>query len=207
MGFEAHYFSIQIPWKLVEPINNNQILQVIHVRLGHTNHWIVMSTVGCGGSEVDLYDSLQCSPSVETQTIIAKYLRSQSTSIKINVINVATQKGNTDCGLYAVAMMTSIAYKEDPVNVVYSQADLRIHLKQCFEKGYLETFPVSKKRRLNKRISKEIICYIYCTCRLPEPEDGSEMIQCDRCHEWYHVKCLNCDLKLTSDDWFCTKCS
>ena len=73
----------------VEPINNSQ---VIHVRLGHTNHWIVMSTVGCGESEVDLYDSLQCSPSVETQTVIAKYIRSQSKSVKIKVINVAIRK-------------------------------------------------------------------------------------------------------------------
>ena len=190
----------------VEPINNSQILQVIHVRLGHTDHWIVMSTVGCGESEVDLYDSLQCSPSVETQTVIAKYIRSQSKSVKIKVINVATQKGNTDCGLYAVAMMTSIAYKEDPVNVVYSQADLRIHLQQCFEKGFLEKFPISKKRRLNRRITKEVVCDIYCTCRLPEPDDGSEMIQCDRCNEWYHVKCVDLDLKLTDDDWFCAKC-
>ena len=74
-------------------------------------------------------------------------------------------------------MMTSIAYK-DPVNIIYSQANLRIHLQQCFEKGFLEKFPVSKKRQLNKRISKEINCDIYCTCRLPEPEDGSDMIQC-----------------------------
>ena len=190
----------------VEPINNFQILQVIHVRLGYTDHWIVMSTVGCGESEVDLYDSLQCSPSVETQIVIAKYIRSQSKSVKIKVINVATQKGNTDCGLYAVAMMTSIAYKEDPVNVVYSQADLRIHLQQCFEKGFLEKFPISKKRRLNRRITKEVVCDIYCTCRLPEPDDGSEMIQCDRCNEWYHVKCVDLDLKLTDDDWFCAKC-
>ena len=123
-----------------------------------------MSTVGCGESEVDLYDSLQCSPSAETQTVIAKYIRSQSESVKIKVINVATQKGKTDYGLYAVAMMTSIAYKEDPVNVVYSQANLRIHLQQCFEKGFLEKFPISKKRRLNRRITKEVVCDIYCTC-------------------------------------------
>ena len=102
-----------------------------------------MSTVGCGESEVDLYDSLQCSPSAETQTVIAKYIRSQSKSVKIKVINVATQKGKTEYGLYAVAMMTCIAYKEDPVNVVYSQANLRIHLQQCFEKGFLEKFPIS----------------------------------------------------------------
>ena len=59
-------------------------------------------------------------------------------SVKIKVINVATQKGNTDCGLYAVAMMTSIAYKEAPVNVIYSQAD-RIYLQQCFDKRFFQS--------------------------------------------------------------------
>ena len=43
-------------------------------------------------------------------------------------------------------------YKEDPVNIVYSQADHWIHLQQCFEKGILA---VSKKRQPNKS-SKEI---------------------------------------------------
>ena len=72
-----------------------------------------------------------------------------------------------------------------------------------FEKGFLEKFPISKKRRLNRRITKEVVCDIYCTCRLPEPDDGSEMILRDRCNEWYHVKCVYFDLKLTDDDWFC----
>ena len=64
----------------LEPINDSHLLQVIHVKLGHTNHWIVVSTVGCGESEVDLYDSLQCSPSVETQTVIAKYMSGHNPS-------------------------------------------------------------------------------------------------------------------------------
>ena len=67
-------------------------------------------------------------------------------------------------GVYAIAMMTSIAYKEDPVHVVYNQQDLRLHLKQCFEKGILTKFPISEKRRLNKRMSKEKTCLVYCTC-------------------------------------------
>ena len=166
-----------------------------------------MSTIGCGEGEVNLYDSLQCLPSVETQTVIAKYIRSQSKSVKIKVVNVARQEGNTDCGLYAVAMMTSIAYKEDPVTVVYSQADLRIHLQQCFEQGFLEKFPIAKKRRIiiSRRITKEVVCNIYCTCQLPEPDDGSKMIQCDGCNEWHHAKCVDFDWKC-NDDWFCAKC-
>ena len=97
-------------------------------------------------NEVELYDSLQLSPTLQTQIVITKYLRSQSSSIKMKVVNVAVQKGSTDCGLYAIAMMTSIAYKEDPTHVVYNQQDLRLHLKQCFDKGILTKFPVSQKR-------------------------------------------------------------
>jgi len=33
-------------------------------------------------------------------------------------------------------MMTSIANNEDPANVVYDQTALRIHLMECFEKGF-----------------------------------------------------------------------
>ena len=74
------------------------------------------------------------------------------------------QKGSTDCGLYAIAMMTSIAYKEDSIHVVYNRQDLQLHLKQCFDKSILTKFPVSQKRQFNKQISKEITCLIYSTC-------------------------------------------
>ena len=89
---------------------NSDNLQILHVKLGQTDHWVLLSTVGCPEG-VDLYDSLQHKPSADTQTVIARYLRSPSSSFKIKLINVALQKGSTDCGLYAIAMMTSIAFK------------------------------------------------------------------------------------------------
>ena len=132
---------------LLQPINNGQVLQVIDVILGHTNHWIVMSAVGCGDSEVDLYDSLQYSPSVETQTVIAKYFRSQSKSVEIKVINVAIHWKAT----VIVSCMPLLWWlKKDSVNVVYSQADLRIHQWQCFEKGFLKKFQISKKTQIKE---------------------------------------------------------
>jgi len=34
----------------------------------------------------------------------------------------------------------------------------------------------------NKKLyPDEEVCLIYCMCRLPEPEDGSKMVQCDGC--------------------------
>ena len=134
-------------------------LQIVHVKLGRTDHWVVISTIGCANGEVDLYDSLQQRPSWETQQVIARYLKSPSKSIKIKLVNVATQKGSTDCGLYAIAMMTSLANKEEPLNIVYDQTALRIHLKESFEKGILSTFPTIKKRRVTNRLTMVESCF------------------------------------------------
>ena len=111
-----------------------------------TDHWIALSTVGCADGEIEICNSLQLSPALHTQTVIVQYLKSKLHSIKIKVVNVATQKGSSDCGLYAIAKMTSIANNDDPVNLVYNQQELRIHLQQCFENGVIEKFPISKAR-------------------------------------------------------------
>ena len=79
-----------------------------------------------------------------------------------------------------------------PAYVIYDQQELlRTHLKDSFDQGFINTFPVSKKRRKSKRIAMEDVYPIYCSCRLPEPEDGSHiMVQCDNCSEWYQKRCL-----------------
>ena len=99
----------------------------------------------CEKDEVVLYDSLQMKPNLYTQTIISKYLRTQSRSFVIKLANVAGQKGSTECSLYAIAMMTSLAFNENPTDIAYSQQDMRVHLEQCFSKGILERFPIEKR--------------------------------------------------------------
>ena len=130
----------------LQPFVNQQNIQIIHVKFGRTYHWIVVSTFGCTEDHVEVYDSLQMKPTLYIQTVIARYLKSQSHAFKIKVANVATQKGSTDCSLYAIAMMTSITHNDNPVNLIYNQQDMRIHLYQCFKKGMLEKFPISKTR-------------------------------------------------------------
>ena len=171
--------------KSMKEFDGNNSLQIVHVPLGKLDHWVIISTRGCNNGEVELYDSLQQRPSVETQKVIARYLKCKLKSILIKVINVSLQKGSADCGLYAIAMMTSLANNEDPANVVYDQTALRIHLVECFENGCLSTFPILKKRRLNNRIAMEVTYSIYCYCRLPD--DGTKMIQYDGCTDWFHI--------------------
>ena len=47
---------------------------------------------------------------------------------------------------------------------------------------------------------------IYCTCR--SINDGTKMIQCDECKQWYHVNCIKLDTKFLQAKikWCCSKC-
>ena len=69
--------------KKLKPFDGDDNLQIMHVKLGRIDHWVVKSTIGCASNEVDLYDSLQQQPSLETQKVIARYWKSPSKSIKI----------------------------------------------------------------------------------------------------------------------------
>ena len=106
--------------------------------MGHTNHWVVISTIGC---EVEVYDSLQ-PPEValHTQIVIAKYLQCDMSSITLKSMNIAAQSSSTECGLYAVATITSLAHQQDPAMVVFDQSSMRMHLGECFEVRCLSNF-------------------------------------------------------------------
>ena len=106
-------------------------------------------------------------------------------------------------------MISIIAHKQGPEYVVYDRKELRLHLKECFDKGYIEPFPTSKKRRLKNCMLMEEVCLIYCVCRLPE----TRWIQDDAMRWLYGMvpsKVLNSlsvpleEMEL--DTWLCEKC-
>ena len=88
-------------------------------------------------------------------------------------MNVAKQLGETDCGLYTIAIMTCLAYGEDPTCLVFDKTMLRPHLVECFERKSLQPFPISKGRRVTQTIVTEQVCSVYCLCRLPWIHDDT----------------------------------
>ena len=54
-----------------------------------------------------------------------------------------TQQGGTDCGVFAIAMATSLGCGDDPARLTFQQENLREHLLKCLESGNLTVFPVA----------------------------------------------------------------
>lgn len=178
------------------------VLQIIHIG---SNHWAVISTIGCTEGTVKLYDSLYTSIGSETITIIASLFRFLTPSFTVKVMNVGRQVGFQDCGLYAISFVTSLAYEEDPTIIKYEQEEMRDHLLECFDKKELLPFPSKKRRKVLKSELKSETFKIFCSCRLPEK---GQMICCDSCNEWFHQSCIETSIdNLDDDDWFCAKCS
>ena len=51
------------------------------------------------------------------------------------------QDGGVDCGLFAIAFATELAYGNDPVQVSYVQSAMQDHLLLCLEQGEMKLFP------------------------------------------------------------------
>ena len=53
------------------------------------------------------------------------------------------QAGIKDCGIFAIAFVTSIVHGEDPCDVFYKQESIRKRLFDCFDKLIMTLFQSS----------------------------------------------------------------
>lgn len=158
------------------------------------NHWVAVTNMNCVANTVRIYDSLHLIPSLAIKQQIAAVCFSDKSEIHIQSMNVARQNGGNDCGLFAMACLTSVCMGQDPVNVVYQQILMRKHLLQCLVTKKITGFPLQSHRTIRKPISSSITLKLFCLCRQVFCR-GAKMIECTRCKEWYHQSCL----KMSSD--------
>ena len=62
-------------------------------------------------------------------------------ALSIKVAYSQKQRGSTDCGLFAIAFATAIAFGLSPSKVKLRQEMMRAHLVHRFDKKCLSTFP------------------------------------------------------------------
>ena len=107
------------------PLENSEtgLLQILHV---NNNHWAALSYIN---NNISYYDSSYSTLSPTTKQVIANLFHLQHNASKLNILlkDVSHQSGIVDCGLYAIAYITSIAYGNDPSALVFCQEMLRSH--------------------------------------------------------------------------------
>lgn len=114
------------------------VLQIVHCASRH--HWIVTTTIGGKENNVLVFDSIFGNVDEETKKVIFNLFQCSSAE-KLRVVNSQKQKGSKDCGLFAIAFATALAYGQNPSKLKYDQSSMRSHLVRCFHQGKLVPFP------------------------------------------------------------------
>ena len=168
-------------------ICKESVIQILNIQ---GNHWCTIA--GTSDSVVNIYDSLLTYLPEDAKMQIAGIMCSQKATIECKLHKVQNQQGTSDCGLFAIAFATDLAYGNEPASAKYDQAKLREHFLDCLSKNILTPFPKTPSRYKKPRMET---IKIFCKCRFPD--NGKErMIQCDTCSEWYHQSCENVDSNL-----------
>ena len=110
------------------------------------------------------------------------------------------QKGGSDCGVFAIAFAFHAAMGDNISGLQFDQLKMK-----CLRKQKFTPFPnLDKQGKIPKKVCIEKID-VYCTCLMPDTY--GDMVQCENCHKWFHIKCVglltlpNCD-----DKWSRSSC-
>ena len=85
-------------------------------------------------------------------------MQSREKEVTIEFVDVQEQRGASDCGLFALAFLTSICNGQDPATQLYDQKAMTSHLLQCIEKGVMKPFPASSGRE-HEQPAKEAMLF------------------------------------------------
>jgi len=113
-------------------------LQIFHTR---RDHWITLTTLECHENKILIFDSLYDDFDTATKTAV-KIIFPACYQIPL----LPKQKGPMDCGLYAIAYATHLAYGRDPHKLTtralhFNHELTRRHLVKHIEQGHLTEFP------------------------------------------------------------------
>ena len=115
---------------------SSEVVQIVHVRM---DHWIVISNIfSSTKGQVDVYDTSYGEIDKSSRILIYSMF---DQPVQINLVQgMQKQMGSVDCGVFSIAIATSLVHRINPVSVVYDQLSLRAHLVACFEKLTMTPF-------------------------------------------------------------------
>ena len=90
-----------------------------------------------------MYDSLYSDQDGYTLSAISQSLEVHRPPVIINLMKTGKQKGGNDCGLFAVGVLTALAFGVDVTKVKFDQEGMRPHFVKCIESKEITLFPFS----------------------------------------------------------------
>ena len=188
-------------------------IQIHHIR--DLGHWVTSSSIG---QSVAVYDSKflggQLSSSLTHQLALSYRLlvktededgEEMDPTLFIDVPYAQQQNGVSDCGLFAIAFAVHLALGDDAAGLNFDQSKMRQHLLKCFQRKTMMPFPQTKAGPHYQTYFPHMEIELFCTCQMPETYD--DMVECDTCGDWYHLKCVGLQqFPAESEQWNCNKC-
>ena len=120
-------------------VQSGEFIQILHNGL---DHWILISTIGLIHPEVAVFDSLYPTVNANVKMQVASILSTKESSIVLHYRNVQMQSGSSDCGVFAIAFATALAFGNDPSEFIFDQSQMRKHLMKCLQNNSITMFPV-----------------------------------------------------------------
>ncbi len=161
-----------------------------------------------------LFDSLALFQGLNISTIlqISRIYNSivpPNECLQIHKVSVQQQVGLLDCGLFSIAFALEVCVANNPQHVTFDQSQMRQHLYTSLTKGIIKPFPklstATGREGLPRPASKVVSINLYCECRMPEAYD--DMVCCDSCDTWFHIKCMNLRINRMPKTWMCNSCT
>ena len=170
---------------------------------------MTISTIGTIHPNVHVYDSLYSCAGTCLKTQIACLLASEEPELQLNYMNVMMQSGTSECGVFAIAFATALAYGENPTQYLFDQSEMRSHLTTCLERGQMTMFPFKKLRKVKKqsRPWKKYIYTVPAACLIYRTQNGLSAPNARSGIMLHHVLLYIPKTAFKSKvPWFCLKC-
>ena len=106
--------------------------------------------------------------------------------IKGLIKSMQQQRNYIDCGVFAIAFTTSLAFGDRPEEIIYDCKIMRLHLLNCLRNMRMERFPVQVSSTIQRCKRKTLVIEAFCSCRQPY---YPVMVMCTKCEEWFHADC------------------
>ena len=91
------------------------------------------TTVKCKDGQVLVIDCVHKSLDDKTKSKVCRLFQRESTTLVIKVVNRRRQKGEEDCGLFAIAYATAIVFDQNAAKKRLNQESVRTHPAACLQ--------------------------------------------------------------------------